>query len=187
MDKELEIVSQHLSHNLIELRQRRNLTQDALAKLTGLPRSTIANFESGVGNPSLLNLAKLSNALRISIEKLVAAPLVSCQHIPAKDVPFSKKSSGNASIYKIFPEPMPNMNIERMELASGAFFRGTPHITGTKEYFHCIEGEMSVNVSGQEFVVKKGDVLIFPGDKNHAYSNKSKSTSIGISVVVLDL
>ena len=82
---------------------------------------------------------------------------------------------------------MPNMNIERMELSGGAFFRGTPHVSGTKEYFHCVEGEMTINVSGEVHVVKKGDVLIFPGDSQHAYANKTKVNAIGISVVIMDL
>lgn len=187
MDNENDVISGYLAHNLIEIRQNRNMTQDALAKLTGLPRSTIANFESGVGNPSLLNLSRLSKALHIPLENLLAAPQVTCQLISAKDIPLHKKSNSNVQIFQIFPDPMPNMNIERMELVSGAFLKGTPHISGTKEYFHCVQGEFVVNVLGSDYVVKKGDVLIFPGDINHAYSNKYKNLSIGISVVLMNL
>lgn len=187
MDKELDIISQHLSHNLIELRQKRNLTQEALAKLTGLPRSTIANFESGVGNPSLLNLAKLSNALSIPLEYLLKAPKVSVSLIPSKDVPLTRKSNEEIKIFQIFPDPLPNMNIERMELKSGSFMRGTPHISGTKEYFHCVKGQMQINVMGNSYFVNEGDVLIFPGDVNHAYANKGKVTAVGISVVLTNI
>lgn len=43
-------VSAHLAHNLIALRNVRTLTQEALAKSPGVPRSTIASLESGDGN-----------------------------------------------------------------------------------------------------------------------------------------
>ena len=52
MDKP-PLVSRHLARNLAALRQVRSLTQQALAKAAGVPRSTIANLESGDGNPSL--------------------------------------------------------------------------------------------------------------------------------------
>jgi DNA-binding XRE family transcriptional regulator len=44
----------HLARNLVSLRHTRSLTQDALAKAAAVPRSTIANLESGDGNPSLV-------------------------------------------------------------------------------------------------------------------------------------
>ena len=185
MDKEFELLSHNLAHNLLELRQRRNLTQEALAKLVGLPRSTIANLESGAGNPSLTNLARLSQALHITIEQLLAPQEVICKLIPAKEVPVQVRAQGAVNIYKLLPDSLPNMDIDRMELNPGSQMKGTPHPSGTKEYFHCIQGEMTVGVLGNTYVVKKGDVLAFPGEVNHTYSNKGKVLAIGVSVVVL--
>src|SRR3954462_15868205 len=42
----------HLARNLVSLRHVRGLTQDGLAKAAAVPRSTVANLESGAGNPS---------------------------------------------------------------------------------------------------------------------------------------
>ena len=53
-------VAAHLARNLVSLRHARSLTQDGLAKSAGVPRSTIANLESGEGNPSLSVLVPLS-------------------------------------------------------------------------------------------------------------------------------
>ncbi len=68
------IVSGHLSRNMFNLRQARNLSQGALASLSGLPRSTVSHVESGSGNPSLRSLIKVANALHVSIEELLARP-----------------------------------------------------------------------------------------------------------------
>ncbi|MBC7715075.1 MAG: helix-turn-helix transcriptional regulator [Rhizobacter sp.] len=185
MDKEFELLSHNLAHNLIELRQRRNLTQEALAKLVNVPRSTIANLESGVGNPSLTNLARLSAALHITIEKLLTPQTAVCKLIPAKDVPVEIRGQGTVEVYTLLPENLPNMDIERIEIESGGLMKGTPHPRGTKEYFHCIQGEMTINILGNIFVVKKGDVLAFPGEVNHSYKNSGKTRAIGVSVVAL--
>lgn len=185
MDKEFEVLSRNLAHNLQELRQRRNLTQEGLAKMVGVPRSTIANLESGEGNPSLTNLARLSAALHIPIEKLLTPQDVVCRLVPADEVTVQTRGQGSVLIYKLLPDALPNMDIDRLEIEPGAQMKGTPHPSGTKEYFHCIQGEMTVTVLGASYLVKKGDVLAFPGEVNHVYSNKGKGLAIGVSVVAL--
>src|SRR3569832_2219822 len=50
----------HLARNLVNLRRTRGLTQDMLARDAGVPRSTVANLESGEGNPSLAVLVKVA-------------------------------------------------------------------------------------------------------------------------------
>lgn len=186
MDKDFELLSHNLAHNLLELRQRRSLTQEALAKLVGLPRSTIANLESGLGNPSLTNLARLSAALHIPIDKLLTNQEVVCRFIPAQEIPVQMRGQGAVMIYKLLPDNLPNMEIDRIEIQPDAQMKGTPHSSGTKEYFHCIQGEMTVNVLGNSYVVKKGDVLAFPGEAGHSYVNKGRSLAIGMSIVVLN-
>jgi transcriptional regulator with XRE-family HTH domain len=64
----------HLARNLANLRHTRALTQESLAKAAAVPRSTIANLESGAGNPSLVVLVKVAGALGVPIDELLASP-----------------------------------------------------------------------------------------------------------------
>jgi XRE family transcriptional regulator, regulator of sulfur utilization len=185
MENDFEALAKNLAHNLIELRQKRNLTQVGLAKLVHLPRSTIANLESGDGNPSLINLAKLSAALSISIEQLLVPQRATCQLIEAQDIPVQERSLGMVKIYKLLPDPIPKMKVDRIELKPGAQMKGIPHTSGTKEYFHCIQGEITVSVLSQKYQVKRGDVFAFPGEVNHSYVNNGKFLAVGFSVVVM--
>ncbi len=185
MDNDFKALANNLAHNLVEIRQLRNLTQDALARLVDVPRSTIANLESGEGNPSLANLSKLSHALHIPIEKLLTPRKIKCTLVEAKNIEVQKRSQGEVLVHKLLPDPLPNMDIDRLELNPGSQMKGTPHPSGTKEYLHCIMGEMTVKISGESFVVKKGDVLAFPGETHHTYINNGKGMAIGISVVAL--
>lgn len=185
MDNDYDALARNLAHNLVELRQKRNLTQEGLAKLVNLPRSTIANLESGEGNPSLINLAKLSGALSISIEQLLVPQRAICQLIEADTVQVQERAQGAIKVYKLLPDQIPNMVIDRFELRPGAQMKGTPHTAGTKEYFHCIQGEVTIGVFSEKYLVKKGDVFVFPGEANHSYANTGKALAIGLSVVVM--
>src|SRR5215469_12158400 len=99
MDKEAdeaERAGQHLARNLISLRHARALTQDALAAVSGLPRSTIANLESGEANPSLVVLVKVANALGVPIDELLAAPRAKVRKWSAEEIGSRQRGRGVA-------------------------------------------------------------------------------------------
>lgn len=50
------------------LRKTRGLTQDQLAKMLGLQRATISNYEIGRRSPHLTDLKNIANALGVSLE-----------------------------------------------------------------------------------------------------------------------
>jgi transcriptional regulator with XRE-family HTH domain len=184
-DLEFEPLSRNLADRIQDLRSRRGLTQADLARMANVPRSTIANLESGTGNPSLINLAKISSALNTSIELLLTSPKATCKLIPADQVKSISRSQGEVTIIKLLPEPIPGMEIDKIEINSGAKMRGVPHAAGTKEYLHCIQGEFNIVVAGESFIVRKGDVLTFPGEVHHSYESIGKVKAIGLSVVAI--
>ena len=59
--------SDHLAANLRWQRERRGLTQSALSKRSGVPRSTIANLEAGGASPTLSVLVGLASALQLGV------------------------------------------------------------------------------------------------------------------------
>ena len=73
--------------------------------------------------------------------------------------------------------------MDELVLAPGAVMTGSPHIEGTREYFTCISGQISIGVLGEIHHLEKGDVLTFPGDKPHSYKNSGRTTAVGVSVV----
>jgi transcriptional regulator with XRE-family HTH domain len=72
------------------------LTQDALAAASGLPRSTIANLESGEANPSLVVLVKVANALGVPIDELLAAPRAKVRKWSAEEIGSRQRGRGVA-------------------------------------------------------------------------------------------
>jgi transcriptional regulator with XRE-family HTH domain len=185
MANPLDAISSHLARNIASLRAKRSLTQNGLARLSGVPRSTVTHLESGQGNPSIHNLARIAAGLQVSVEELLATPRGSCQLIKAGDVPFKRRSQGEVFVFKLLPDPIPGMEIDRMELGPGERMGGIPHVAATKEYLTCVQGEITVYVAGQKLRVETGDVLAFPGDQPHSYHNTGTRKAVGISVVAL--
>jgi transcriptional regulator with XRE-family HTH domain len=175
----------HLARNLVNLRRTRGLTQDMLARDAGVPRSTIANLESGEGNPSLAVLVKVAQALAVPIDELLASPRAMVRHWSADEVTLRTKGRG-VSLRPLVPEPVPDSMMDVMDFAPGAIMGGTPHLPGTREFFSCIEGRVRITVAGDAFEVGTGEVLAFPGNLPHSYQNTDGvAPARGVSIVIL--
>lgn len=172
-----------LGQNLKQLREARGATQAQMAKLAGLPRATWANLESGASNPTLSVLDRVASALQITLEELVATPRASAQRYPKGTLPV--KQRGNATIYKLLPEAVAGMEIDRIELPPGARMTGVPHTPGTREYLTCEAGAMVLVAAGEQFELSPGDVIAFRGDQRHSYANPGARVAVGYSVVAL--
>jgi quercetin dioxygenase-like cupin family protein/DNA-binding XRE family transcriptional regulator len=169
----------------LNLRQARNLSQGDLSSLSGLPRSTVTHIESGSGNPSLRNLIKLANALRVSIEKLLARPRNEVHLVRSADRPTTAKSKGAVRITRLLPDAIPGMSIERVEIEVGERLVGAPHSANTKEYITVVGGQLEISVVGQTHRLQAGDVLAYPGDQPHHYGNVGRGKLTFLSVVVI--
>ncbi|WP_127716377.1 helix-turn-helix domain-containing protein [Halobacteriovorax sp. HLS] len=179
---ELNSSISYISRNVKALRAKRNYTQAQLAKLAGLPRTTLTNIESGEGNPSLSNIIKLANSLNVSIDLLVSAPRPSTVLIKEDDLP--KEIKGPAFITKILPDTIKDLDIDRVSLKRNETFKGTPHLNGTREYMTVISGEVIVRFNGEKYHLKKNDLLAFPGDVHHSYQNPLSVDSTYMSIIV---
>lgn len=174
----------YLSQNIIKLREKKNLTQQKLAQISGIPRSTLTNVESGEGNPSINNLVKISTALGVGIEELLSRPRSDCLLVKSKDVPVFSRSHGRVNIHKLLPDKIKGIEIDRMEIAAESSMGGHPHLEGTKEYLITLQGEIEVHVAGEKYQVKQGDIFAFPGNQPHSYRNNKRTQSVAISIVI---
>src|SRR2546423_1756998 len=96
----------NLARNIAALRHGRGLTQQAVARAAGVPRSTIANLESGEGNPSLAVLTKVARALASPIDELLASPRAKVRRWAASEIAVQRKGQ-NVLIRPLVPEPVP--------------------------------------------------------------------------------
>jgi transcriptional regulator with XRE-family HTH domain len=184
MDKP-ELVASHLARNLTALRHVRNLTQEALAKAASVPRSTISNLESSTGNPSLTVLVKVANSLGVPLDELLASPRAKVRKWAREEL--ATQGGGRGVIMRsLIPERVPDEVLNVMEFAPGATMRGSPHLPGTREFFTCLGGQVTIFVAGDRYDLAPGDVLAFPGNVPHSYRNADSTRNAhGVSAVIL--
>ncbi len=170
-----------LADNLKAIRETRGLSQQQIAKSAGIPRATWTNLESGAANPTLAVLVKVANALEVRLDELLAPPRQSARLLRAVELPTRER--GQVSIRKLLPEPLPNLDLERLTLPAGARMAGVPHTPGTREYLACEHGTVELAVAGERYTLVAGDVVIFRGDQRHAYANPGKTTAVAYSAI----
>ena len=179
-------LASHLSANIRHVRNERSLTQQGLAKLSGIPRSTISLLEAGDGNPTLHVLVQLSTALRLSIEEILSAPKSVTKLYKKGALPIEKRGREEiVRIQKLLPDPIPGMEIDRIELEPSGKMVGVPHRSGTREYLTCEKGKITLWTLGEKHILSPGDVIAFQGDQRHSYQNTGHSLAVGFSVVTL--
>jgi transcriptional regulator with XRE-family HTH domain len=178
-----ELISTHIAKNVKELRQSRNLTQAQLAKVSGIPRPTWANLESGNANPTVAIMLKVAGAFQVPLEELISAPRANVKLYPADSVP--KRQRNGVMIRKLLPDALKGVDFERMEFSGNAHIVGIPHRAGTREYLTCESGQIELTVGGELFKLTAGDVVVFRGDQRHSYRNLGERIAVGYSAVVI--
>ena len=178
-----EQVAGNLAANIKQLREARGLTQHQIAKAAAVPRATIANLESGGANPTLSVLVRVCSALQISLDELTSPPRASARLYTADQLRVRKR--GSVTVRKLLPDPLPGLEIERMDFAPGASMVGVPHTPGTREYLTCETGELELSAGGERWRLGPGDVVVFRGDQKHGYRNPSRRRAVAYSVVAI--
>ena len=179
MDDEL---AGRVARNVRELRIARGLTQHQMARLSGLPRATWSNLESGAANPTLSVLHKASLALQITLEELISAPKAAARFYPSGSLPVRRR--GQATFSSLLPDHIPGVEIDRLALPPRGQLTGVPHTDGTREYLACDSGMLVLTVAGERFTLSPGDVVVFRGDQKHGYANPGDALAVGYSVVL---
>ena len=176
-------IASNLGENVRQLREARGLTQQQMANLSGVPRPTWANLESGAANPTLAVLVKVAGVLQVPLEELIGPPRATARFYAADSIPVRKR--GNVAVRKLLPENLAGFVLDRIELPPGAHMTGIPHTPGTREYLTCESGEIELSESGSVWRLGPGDVVVFRGDQKHGYRNPGRKSTIAYSVVAL--
>jgi len=176
-----ETSAAYLAANLRGLREARGMTQAQMAKAAGVPRPTWAHLESGAGNPTLGVLVKVATALQLRVEELIGPPKTAARLYHAAQI--ATRLRGSVTVRRLLPEPIPGMEIDRLELPPRGHMTGVPHTPGTREYLTCERGTIELAAAGEIWTLLPGDVLVFRGDQKHGYRNPSADTAIAYSVV----
>lgn len=165
----------HLATNLRQLRQERGLTLDALALRSGVSRAMISKIERGTAVPTATVLGKLAFGLEVGLSRLVGeqrtrAPVFLT---PATQAIFRDPDTGfeRRSLSPLFSDRFVDFAINTLPAGAAAVF--PPHPPGIEEYLFVRTGVLIVIVDGEQFQVRAGASLFYPGHVAHEFRNET--------------
>ncbi len=178
----MDQTSTNLATNVRRVRESRDLTQRQLAELSGVPRPTLANIETGGSNPTLSVLVKVAGALGTSIEQLIGPPRAAVRFYPRDTL--QRRSRGKVTMQELLVEPVPGLSVERAELPLGSRIKAAGPGSGTRQYVACEAGELEVAADGEVWRMGSGDVMVTRGEAGHVVSNRGRRRAIVYVVTV---
>lgn len=157
--------------NIRFLRQQAKMTLHGLASKAGIGKSTLAQLESGRGNPSVETLWAIAAALGVPFARLVEEQRTAPRVVRAADVPIvgSEETPGWAGRSLAYNERRGTFEIYALDLERGTIRHADPHQPGVMEYVLVLAGRLRAGPQTDETELFPGDLLTFPGDVPHIY------------------
>ena len=168
-----EDLSKALAFNLLTLRKEHRYTLDRLATLANVSKGMLVQIEQGKTNPSIATLARIANALNVSVPRLIEVeekPDVTISAI-ADTAPLLKKDTGSTAVPLLGHEGETVVELWDWRIAPSDSFEGGPHIDGAIEMLMIHSGVLTLHLNDQSFDVPAGSAVRFKADLPHTYAN----------------
>jgi transcriptional regulator with XRE-family HTH domain len=168
-------LSSNLANNLKRLREQKQLSQEALSRLSGVPRPTLAHLESGTANPTLGVVLKVMNALDVSLETLVALPATALIHFAASR--HRRRAGRGLKLYE-FGEPPGPLRLLRLELGPKARWSPAKAERSVGHHLVCEAGSMRVSAEAEERVLSALESVVARSDDGFTVTNDADTPAV---------
>lgn len=163
-----EPVAQSLASNLRRFREARSWSQQQLADNSGVPRPTIANLESGDGNPTLSVMLRIATALGVSIEELISSAHLRLEVTASDALP--TRLEGLVVRRQLHADGS-GMAIECWDMPPKSGAKMSHDGTYHGYVAHCDQGRVEVRANADTAVLRTGDVIRFQSEGPVVISN----------------
>jgi transcriptional regulator with XRE-family HTH domain len=183
-----QVVSGQLGRTVQRLRKAYNLSLSDLSEQSGVAKSIISQIERNETNPTLSTIWRLSQALDVSIERVLQG---------AEDEPFIEKSSRGDTPILVSEDGKCKLaiigwikTVEWLQwydfsAAPGGVLASDPHQRGSVECLSVIAGELEVEVAGVVETAVAGETLRYRCDRPHLIRNRSAKPAHATMVCIL--
>ncbi|KRG13695.1 helix-turn-helix domain-containing protein [Lederbergia galactosidilytica] len=169
----MEFIQEVIASNLANIRKKRGLSLDNMAKLTGVSKAMLAQIENGKSNPTVTTLWKIANGLQVSFSgflKEMDKPKV--KKININELNPVIDDDGNYLVYSLFPfHPEKKFEIFTVDLKPGVSHKSEKHIG--EEYVLIQRGLLTLDIQGEKFELNADETLKFNAATEHIYTNSS--------------
>lgn len=188
MEAGAHAVTGQLGRTVQRLRKAYSLSLSELSEQSGVAKSIISQIERNETNPTLATIWRLSQALDVSIERVLQT---------AEDEPFLAKTSRGDTPILVSDDGKCRLAIigwiktvewlqwYDFQADAGGVLESEPHQRGSVECLSVLDGELEVEVAGALETARAGDTLRYRCDKPHIIRNRSKTPAHATMVVIL--
>jgi transcriptional regulator with XRE-family HTH domain len=186
-DRGADAVTAAVARHVRALRQARGWSLDELSGRSGVSKGMVVQIEAGRTNPSIGILCRISDALGITVARLLepdAARPVRVSAAASAPVLWRGAGGGIARLLVGRGEPQ-FVELWEWRLHPGDAHDSPDHAPGTREVLHVLDGGLTVTVDGVDHRVRAAETIDFVADKAHGYRNDSDSLVSLVMVVVM--
>jgi transcriptional regulator with XRE-family HTH domain len=157
--------------NVRALRMQADMTLADLASEAGLGKSTLAQLESGKGNPSVETLWAIAAALQVPFARIVDEAQPSLRVVRASDVPpmHSAETPGWAGRLLTASHGRGTFDLYALDLEQGAVRHADAHHAGVLEHLVVVVGRLRAGPQDGPVLLEAGDLITFGADVPHIY------------------
>jgi transcriptional regulator with XRE-family HTH domain len=165
-----QVLSGQLGKTIQRLRKAYNLSLSELAEQSGVAKSIISQIERNETNPTLATIWRLSQALDVSIERVLTAsdeePFI--QKSTRSDTPILVSDDGKMRLAIIgWIKTVEWLQWYDVQADPEGVLDSEAHQRGSVECLSVLEGEFEVEVGGAVQRAKAGETLRYRCDRPH--------------------
>lgn len=163
-------VLEHVAENVRKHRLAAALSQEALAKKSGVSRRMLVSIESGDANVSLNTLDRIAEALGLTFSHLVQAPSeASLSRIEA--LAWQGRDPASKGILLASAPAGHYVELWSLTLMPGERYASQADPSGWHEIVFVTEGVLTLELPTGERRIDAGDFHAFASDSDYAYRN----------------
>jgi transcriptional regulator with XRE-family HTH domain len=167
-----------LAANLRRLRIARRLSLSQLARETGMSKATLSGIENGRGNPTVVTLAALSDALGVSVAELLdEMPLEEVRISRASTAIFSERGGLPRRTLESITTGEP-VELAEIALAPGRLLDLAPQAVGSRMCVFVTAGQLIAGPAERTSELGTGDCMAFPADVGHLLAAGRSETRV---------
>lgn len=174
-----------VGQNLKQMRTRRNLSLEALAKLSTVSRAMLSQIEAGRSVPTINVVWKIARAFGVPFSAMIAEPDVEHMRVLRREeTKVLNSANGEFSSRALFPfDGQRNAEFYELRLKPRGLEEAEAHAPGTVENLVLVEGVLEIRVLDEVKRLAPGDSILFAADQPHAYSNPGKEPALAYLVM----
>lgn len=164
-----------IAENLKKLRKERGLSLGQLSELSTLSKVVLSQIEKGETNPTINTIWKISTALNVPYTSLLEQQQHDASIIKKSDIVSQVADDRHYRLYCYYPNtPHRNFELFQMELDEGSEYASVGHSEKSEEYIMVLEGQLTLEVNNETFILQADDTITFTASAKHVYSNNGK-------------